>query len=32
MLFELASGKYKASYISNEDYHNLKVLNRLKNH
>ena len=26
----LASGKYKASYISNEDYHNLKVLNRLK--
>jgi transposase len=26
----LASDKYKASYISNEDYHNLKVLNRLK--
>lgn len=26
----LASGKYKSSYISNEDYHNLKVLNRLK--
>lgn len=26
----LASGKYKASYISNEAYHNLKVLNRLK--
>jgi len=26
----LSSGKYKASYISNEDYHNLKVLNRLK--
>lgn len=26
----LASGKYKASYISNEEYHNLKVLNRLK--
>ena len=26
----IASGKYKASYISNEDYHNLKVLNRLK--
>lgn len=26
----LASGKYKTSYISNEDYHNLKVLNRLK--
>jgi transposase len=26
----LASAKYKASYISNEAYHNLKVLNRLK--
>jgi transposase len=26
----LASGKYKESHISNEDYHNLKVLNRLK--
>lgn len=26
----LASRKYKASYISNKDYHNLKVLNRLK--
>ncbi len=26
----LASGKYKASYISNESYHDLKVLNRLK--
>jgi len=26
----LASGKYKASYISNEAYHNLKVLNRLR--
>ncbi|PPK57980.1 transposase [Malaciobacter marinus] len=26
----LATGKYKASYISNEAYHNLKVLNRLK--
>jgi transposase len=26
----LATNKYKASYISNEDYHNLKVLNRLK--
>jgi len=26
----LASGKYKASYISNEAYHDLKVLNRLK--
>ena len=26
----LASAKYKASYISNEAYHDLKVLNRLK--
>jgi transposase len=26
----LASSKYKESHISNEDYHNLKVLNRLK--
>jgi len=26
----LATGKYKASYISSEDYHSLKVLNRLK--
>ena len=26
----LATDKYKASYISNEEYHNLKVLNRLK--
>lgn len=26
----LASGKYKASYISSEAYHDLKVLNRLK--
>ena len=26
----IATGKYKASYISNEAYHNLKVLNRLK--
>lgn len=26
----IASGKYKVSYISNEEYHNLKVLNRLK--
>lgn len=26
----LATGKYKESYISSEDYHNLKVLNRLK--
>jgi len=26
----LATGKYKSSYISNEDYHSLKVLNRLK--
>lgn len=26
----LASDKYKASYISNEAYHDLKVLNRLK--
>ncbi|MDP2159369.1 MAG: IS110 family transposase, partial [Flavobacterium sp.] len=26
----LASGKYKASHISDEEYHDLKVLNRLK--
>jgi len=26
----LATGKYKQSHISNEEYHNLKVLNRLK--
>ena len=26
----LVTGKYKASYISNEAYHDLKVLNRLK--
>lgn len=26
----IATGKYKASYISSEDYHSLKVLNRLK--
>lgn len=26
----IATGKYKASYISNEAYHDLKVLNRLK--
>lgn len=26
----LASSKYKESHISNEEYHNLKVLNRLK--
>ncbi len=26
----IASGKYKASYISNEAYHDLKVMNRLK--
>ena len=26
----LATGKYKASYISNDEYNSLKVLNRLK--
>ena len=26
----LATGKYKQSHISNDEYHNLKVLNRLK--